>query len=281
VDVQAYLAEHARRVDAALARSVPAAEQAPGPLHAAMRHLLFPGGKRLRPALAFAGAEAVSAPPERALPVAVAVELVHTYSLIHDDLPCMDDDDERRGRPTVHVAFGEATAVLAGDALLALAFETLAGAEEGSPARLLATVRDLAEAAGSRQLVGGQHEDLHGAEARRDAARVESVHARKTGALIRAAVVGGARLGGADAAALARLGRFASRIGVAFQIADDLLDGERAHDDGASLVGLLGAEAARARAEHLLDEALAELEPFATPAEGLRELARFAVGRSL
>jgi geranylgeranyl pyrophosphate synthase len=280
VDVQAYLTEHTSRVDAALARCVPPAEQAPGPLHAAMRHLLLPGGKRLRPALAFAGAEAVSAPPGRALPVAVAVELVHTYSLVHDDLPCMDDDHERRGRPTVHVAFGEATAVLAGDALLALAFETLAGAE-GSPARLLATVRDLAEAAGSRQLVGGQHEDLHDAEARREAVRLESVQARKTGALIRAAVVGGARLGGADAEALARLGRFASRIGVAFQIADDLLDGERAHDDGASLVGLLGAEAARARAQHLLDEALAELEPFGTPAEGLRELARFAVGRSL
>jgi geranylgeranyl pyrophosphate synthase len=155
MDARAYVAERTPLVDAWLERAVPPAEAAPARLHAAMRHLLFPGGKRLRPALAFAAAEAVGAPPERALPIAAAVELVHTYSLVHDDLPCMDDDVERRGKPTVHVAFDEATAVLAGDALLAAAFETLAAGAPGIPAAaLVRAVHDLAIAAGSRELCG-------------------------------------------------------------------------------------------------------------------------------
>jgi geranylgeranyl diphosphate synthase type II len=289
VDVQAYLAERARLVDAALDRWVPPADAAPAHLHAAMRHLLFPGGKRLRPALAFAGAEAVGAAPERALPVAAAVELVHTYSLVHDDLPCMDDDDERRGRPTVHVAYGEATAVLAGDALLALAFETLARAAARDPLRALAALGDLACAAGSLHLVGGQEDDLRlqrtprrpldPRDPEQDPERIESVHRRKTAALFRAAVVGGARLGGGDDAALARLARYAEAAGVAFQIADDLLDQDEPGDDGASLVACIGAGASRARAEELLAEALAALEPFGSAAELLRELARYSVRR--
>jgi geranylgeranyl diphosphate synthase type II len=285
VDVQTYLAERSRLVDAALERALPRADAAPAVLHAAMRHLVFPGGKRLRPALAFAAAEAVGAPPERALPVAAAVELIHTYSLIHDDLPCMDDDEERRGRPTVHVAYGEAMAVLAGDALLALAFEVLAEAGASEPARVLGALRALAEAAGSRQLVGGQADDLHFEGARADLASdvragaeaVEAVHRRKTAALFGAALVGGACLAGADAAALRRLAAFGARVGVAFQIADDLLDRDR--DEGCSLVALIGEAAARARAERLLGEALEALEPFGAPAEPLRELARFAVWR--
>ena len=286
MDVQAYLAERSRLVDAALERALPGADAPPRALHAAMRHLVFPGGKRLRPALAFAAAEAVGAPPERALPVATAVELVHTYSLVHDDLPCMDDDDERRGRPTVHVAYGEAAAVLAGDALLALAFEVLAAAgSECEPARVLGALRALAEAAGSRQLVGGQADDLQIAaggadlpsDVRSRAAAIEAVHRRKTAALFGAALVGGACLAGADAGALRRLGAFATRVGVAFQIADDLLDQDQ--DEGCSLVGLLGEQAARERALGLLVEALAALEPFGAPAEPLRELARFAVAR--
>jgi geranylgeranyl diphosphate synthase type II len=244
-----------------------------------MRHLLFPGGKRLRPALALAAAEAVGAPPTRALPVAVAVELVHTYSLIHDDLPCMDDDATRRGRPTVHVAYGEATAVLAGDALLAAAFFALTAAESEHPApRLLAAARDLAEAAGSLRLVGGQVDDLHLQAQELDAARIESVHARKTAALIAAAVVGGARLGGGAPADLARLRRFGEALGLAFQIADDLLDEGRG--EACSLARVLGAPAARARAEALLAEALAELDASGERAEPLRELARHAVRRS-
>jgi len=280
VDLRAYLLERLPLVERALDAALPPAAAEPAVLHAAMRHLLFPGGKRLRPALALASAEALGAPPERALPVAVAVELVHTYSLIHDDLPCMDDDATRRGRPTVHVAYGEATAVLAGDALLAAAFFALTAAESEHPApRLLAAARDLAEAAGSLHLVGGQLDDLRLQARDLDAARIESVHARKSAALIAAAIVSGARLGGGGATELARLRRFGEKLGLAFQIADDLLDADRS--EACSLVRVLGAPAARARAEALLAEALAELDAIGERAEPLRELARHAVRRSV
>jgi geranylgeranyl diphosphate synthase type II len=269
MDVLAYLAERGQLVDRLLDRAVPPASEPPRELHAAMRHLLFPGGKRFRPALAFAGAEAVGGRPEAALPVAAAVELVHTYSLVHDDLPCMDDDVERRGKPTVHVAFGEASAVLAGDALLAAAFEVLAGAPAES-------VRELARAAGSRALVGGQADDL--ALERVDAATIESIHRRKTGALVAVAVVEGARLAGAGEAALARLRRAGECLGLGFQIADDLLDRDR--EEACSLVRVVGEDAARRRAGALLDEALAQVEGWGERAEPLRELARFAVRRN-
>jgi len=277
VDLTAYLEERAGLVERALDAAIPPACETPEPLHAAMRHLLFPGGKRLRPALALAAAEAVGAPPECALPIAAAVEFVHTYSLIHDDLPCMDDDAERRGRPSVHVAFGEATALLAGDALLAVAFRVLAVAE-GSTERLLAASRDLAEAAGSLELVGGQVDDLGFDPNDVDPARIESVHGRKSAALIAAAVVGGARLGGAGDATLVRLRCFGRTVGVAFQIADDLLD--EGDEDGCSLVKAVGRDAARERAEALLDTALRGVDTLGERAEPLRELARFAVRRS-
>jgi len=197
---------------------------------------------------------------------------------VHDDLPCMDDDDERRGRPTVHVAFDEATAVLAGDALLADAFRVLLEAD-GLPAEArVAAARDLAEAAGSRALVGGQAEDLAGAAA--DEADVIAVHERKTAALFRAAVVGGARVAGAGPATLERLARFARDAGVAFQVADDRLDAARGEaPEACSLVTVLGREAAGERAEALLASALAEVEALGEPAEPLRELARLAVRR--
>lgn len=277
MDALAYVAERTPLVDAWLERVLPPADAAPARLHAAMRHLLFPGGKRLRPALAFAAAEAVGAPPDRALPVAAAVELIHTYSLVHDDLPCMDDDDLRRGRPTVHVAFDEATAVLAGDALQAAAFEVLATGAPGIPAAaLLAALRELAVAAGSRELCGGQADDLH-FDSAGDVAAIESIHLRKSAALIAASVVGGARLGGADEATVERLRSFALEVGLAFQIADDVLDGDT--DGACSLVSALGAGAARARAESLLETALARIRSLGVRAEPLRELARFAVRR--
>ncbi len=277
MDLTAYLEERAGLVERALDAAIPPACEAPEPLHTAMRHLLFPGGKRLRPALALAAAEAVGGSPECALPIAAAVEFVHTYSLIHDDLPCMDDDAERRGRPSVHVAFGEATALLAGDALLAAAFRVLAAAE-GPTERLLGASRDLAEAAGSLELVGGQVDDLGFDPNDVDAARIESVHARKSAALIAAAVVGGARLGGADDATLVRLRCFGRAVGVAFQIADDLLD--EGDEGGCSLVRAVGRDAARDRAEALLDTALRGVDTLGERAEPLRELARFAVRRS-
>jgi len=286
VDVAAYLAERGALVDAALERALPEADAPPQQLHAAMRHLLFPGGKRLRPALALAAAEAVGAPPEYALPLAAAVELVHTYSLVHDDLPCMDDDAERRGRPTVHVAFGEAIAVLAGDALLAAAFEVLANGAPNLPAEgLLLAARDLARAAGSLALVGGQVDDLAFDAGSASVASVESIHERKSAALIAASIVGGARLAGASLPLLDRLRRFGLAVGVAFQIADDLLDERQdgAHeaggDRGCSLVPLVGIQFARERAEELLQSALRSIEALGERAEPLRELARFAVRR--
>lgn len=277
MDVQAYLAEQSARVDRVLDARLPPAEERPARLHAAMRHLVFPGGKRFRPALCLAASQAVGGDPERALPVAAAVELVHTYSLIHDDLPCMDDDVERRGRPTVHVAFDEATAVLAGDALLAEAFATVLEAEGLSADARVAAAAELAAAAGSRALVGGQAEDLSVGAGTAGAAQIEWIHARKTAALIRAAAVAGARVGGASPATLDRFREFGTAVGIAFQIADDLLD--QGDADACSLVAVLGAPAARERAETLLGEALAGLEDLGEPAEPLRELSRMAVRR--
>jgi len=185
VDVHAYMSERIPRVDVQLEAILPASDEAPESLHGAMRHLLFPGGKRFRPMLAIAACEAVGGHPDDALPIATAVELVHAYSLVHDDLPCMDDDVERRGRPTVHVAYGEAVAVLAGDALQSLAFEALThSADRYDPLTLGLVVRDLARAIGSRGLVGGQVDDLAYGPADIEAAKIESVHARKTAALI-------------------------------------------------------------------------------------------------
>jgi geranylgeranyl pyrophosphate synthase len=272
MDAPGYLAERAALLEPFLEAALPPVDEAPAPLHQAMRHLLFPGGKRLRPGLCFAACEAAGGAPERALAAAAAVELVHTYSLVHDDLPCMDDDEERRGRPTVHVAFGEANAVLAGDALLALAFEVLAGAGEA------AGVAELARAAGSRELVGGQALDLAIGDASVvDAAAIEVIHRKKSAALIAASIGLGARCGGADRALHARLVGFGLDVGLAFQIADDVLD---AADDGAcSLVAVLGAREARARAEALLAGALARIADLPARAEPLRELARHAVRR--
>jgi len=234
----------------------------------------------------------------------VAVELVHTYSLVHDDLPCMDDDDLRRGRPTVHVAYGEATAVLAGDALQSEAFAVLAeaatvgaSAPRGDEAtRLLFAVGRLARAIGAEGLVGGQQDDLAfdaetsggdprrglGTDSRpsqtRPEARLASIHERKTAALFQAAIVGGAVLGGANDDEIGRLEGFARDVGVAFQIADDLLDADS--DEAASILRLQGFEDARSGALGLVERALERIEGWGERAVPLRELARFAVRRS-
>ncbi|MAG33041.1 MAG: hypothetical protein CL908_19355 [Deltaproteobacteria bacterium] len=302
MDVEAYMAERIPLIDAGIevrfgaVASHGEAGDVPESLVGAMRHLLFPGGKRLRPVFALAAAEAVGGPSQAALPIAVAVELIHTYSLIHDDLPCMDDDDLRRGRPTVHVAYDEATAVLAGDALLTEAFAAVAegAAQAGRAEAGLQVVSKLARAAGAAGLVGGQVDDLlfeaaaGGAasqgqanravpESGTDHARLASIHARKTAALFRAAIVGGATLAGASDVERDALDAFAADVGIAFQIADDLLDA--GCDEAASILRLEGIDAARHSATGRLDRALSRIEGWGERAEPLRELARFAVRR--
>ncbi len=275
MDTAAYIEERSRLIESWLEDFVPQVDEPPRVLHAAMRHLLFPGGKRLRPLLAMAAAEAVGVAPEVALPMAAAVELIHTYSLVHDDLPCMDDDDMRRGIPTVHVAFDEATAVLAGDALQALAFEAAVTSAPDAPEQSLRAARDLVRAAGSRGIVGGQVDDVAAvsAEAPLSPAELESIHQRKSAALIAAAVVTGARVAGASDELLDRLQKFGLDVGVAFQITDDRLDGD-------GLAASLGDTLAAERAEALLMGALSSLDDLGESAEPLRELARYAVRRS-
>jgi geranylgeranyl pyrophosphate synthase len=229
MDFPAELKRHVARVERGLALHVPAPETRPARLHTAMRYSLEAGGKRLRPVLALAAADVLGAAPDAALPAAVALECVHTYSLIHDDLPCMDNDDLRRGRPTAHKAFDEATALLAGDALLTHAFVLLSTAYAATPALAHALVRELADAAGSRRLIGGQMEDLL-AEKKADAtaAELEFIHLNKTAAMIEASLVmGGLVAVGGDPSrtgTLETLRRAGRQLGLAFQIVDDILD---------------------------------------------------------
>jgi len=286
VDVDAYMAERIPLVDHAIEARLALLSETPESLQGAMRHLIFPGGKRLRPVFALAAAEAVGGPANAALPLGVAVELVHTYSLVHDDLPCMDDDDSRRGRPTVHVAFDEATAVLAGDALLTEAFAVLAdGVGSDAEAQIrLGVVTKLALAAGAQGLVGGQVDDLTfealgeaGSGSGTDATWLASIHARKTAALFQAAIVGGALLAGANEGQCSRLDAFARDVGIGFQIADDVLDADS--EEAASILRLQGIDDAKDGAEALLVRALGRIEGWGEAAEPLRSLARFAIRR--
>lgn len=288
---EARLAGWRTRIDAALAQALDSAD-VPAPLDAAMRHAVLLGGKRMRPLLTLATAS-MFADEEPAVPAAVAVELVHAYSLVHDDLPAMDDDALRRGQPTVHVAFDEATAVLAGDALQALAFDVLAAADL-PPERIVALVATLARAAGGAGMCGGQALDLAatGRSAATSLAGLERLHALKTGALIRACVRMGALSVGADGSALDALDRYATALGLAFQVRDDLLDvegdsaqlgktaGKDAAQDKATFPALLGLDASRERLAALRVDMDAALERFGTRADALRELARLAVERT-
>ncbi len=226
MDLAAYLAAEVATIDAALHGLLPPAESWPKRLHEAMRYAVFGGGKRLRPVLVRAACGAAGGDVELALEPACAVELIHTYSLIHDDLPALDDDALRRGRATVHVAFDEALAILAGDALLTLAFQVLATYPVGDTwaARRAAACALLAEAAGSMGMVGGQVEDLEATGAPPDGARLERMHRAKTGALLAASVELGALLAGAAPQRRAAFRRFGQQLGLCFQIADDILD---------------------------------------------------------
>ncbi|HZX80891.1 MAG TPA: farnesyl diphosphate synthase [Lysobacter sp.] len=279
------------RIDAALDRALDLRDSPPR-LRAAMRHAVLLGGKRMRPLLVLATGALFEADEEALLAAAVGVELVHAYSLVHDDLPSMDDDALRRGQPTVHVAFDEATAVLAGDALQSLAFDVVARARVDAGVAI-ELVRTLARAAGAAGMCGGQALDLDatGRSADVDVASLERLHAMKTGALIRASVRMGALCGRADDEALAQLDRFADALGLAFQVRDDILDveadtaqlgktaGKDAEQDKATFPSLIGLDASRARLDDLARQMEAALSRFDAAAAPLRALGQMAIQR--
>ncbi len=282
--------ERARRIESVLDRVLPPASEPPERLHEAMRYAVLGGGKRIRALLAYAAGELAHADPAAVDSAAAALELLHAYSLIHDDLPCMDDDVLRRGKPACHVAFGEATALLAGDALQSLAFETLAGAAIPDASRAVVV---LANAAGSRGMAGGQAIDLASLDSVLELPELERMHRLKTGALIRAAVRLGADCGRpVDADGNDALLRYASAIGLAFQVVDDVLDvegtaqslGKTAGKDAvqrkSTYVTLLGLTAARERIQGLRAEARSAIGGFGPPARRLDELADWIAGRS-
>jgi len=286
-----YIAAGQQRVDAALERWVPAESAPPATIHRAMRYSLFAGGKRVRPLLALAAAEAVAGEVPGIESAACTLEMVHTYSLIHDDLPALDNDDLRRGRPTCHKVFGDAMAILAGDALLTLAFQVLAQLEIDA-ARCARLVEELAVAAGTvGGMIGGQVNDLEGEGRPPDAQLLESIHRAKTGALLRASVRMGAIYAGADEAQLAALSRYGEHTGLAFQIVDDILDveqpsealGKTAGKDAAqgkiTFPAVYGIAESRRMAEQERLRAHAELDPFGDHAARLRELADLIVRR--
>ena len=291
-DSAARVAAWRARSETVLAALLPSADASPRRLHAAMRHASLGGGKRMRPLLVYATGAAFGADDATLDAPAAAVELIHAYSLVHDDLPAMDDDSLRRGRPTVHVAFDEATAILAGDALQSLAFEALADAPVDASARV-AMLRELAVAAGARGMCGGQALDIDatGNAAALDAEALQRLHALKTGALLRAAVRLGAIAAGVDAGTRAALDRFADALGLAFQIRDDLLDvesdsatlGKTAGKDvaqaKATFPALLGADASRARLDALAATMRDALMPFGARAAILATLGREAIER--
>ena len=286
-----YLRDRRGSVDRALDRLLPPADTPPGTIHAAMRHSVFAGGKRIRPILAIAAAEACGGSGV-ATEAACALECVHTYSLIHDDLPALDDDDLRRGQPTCHKAYGEAVAILAGDGLLTLAFQIVAGLNLSADTRV-ALVADLSAAGGTKKgMIGGQVADLEAEGSAATPAHVEYIHRAKTAALIRASVLFGAHCAGADPPRKRALGDFGSRIGLAFQIVDDILDvvsssedlgktaGKDRLQDKATYPALHGIEGSRRRARECLNDALRAVELFDESAEPLRSIARLIVERS-
>jgi len=294
VDTSALIETARQRVERALAEHLPGPEILPARLHQAMRHATLRGGKRVRPMLVYATGHAVGLAPERLDAPACAVEMIHAYSLVHDDLPAMDDDDLRRGQPTCHKAFDEPTAILAGDALQALAFKVLASDDgnDSDPELRLRMVATLANAAGSRGMAGGQAMDLEAVGKDLDLAMLESMHIHKTGALIRASVILGA-LGRADLSQQVydQLDHYGKCVGLAFQIQDDILDvvgdtneiGKRQGADQAlgkpTYVSVLGLDGARKRTQSLFDEALSSLEIIGDRAEPLRWVARMLLAR--
>ena len=293
-DLDAYLKERRQLVDAALDGFLPREDTPPPSVHRAMRYSVLAGGKRLRPILVIAGAELVGAQPSRVIPTACALEMIHTYSLIHDDLPAMDDDDYRRGRLTNHKMFGDAIAILAGDALLTLAFQLVAqnAALTGVDARVVCdVVAEIAVAAGTLGMVGGQVVDIESEGKTLTPEALEYIHIHKTAALLRASLSVGARLGGADAAALAAVGDAGQSLGLAFQIIDDILDvegslatlGKTAGSDErkqkVTYPALHGIEASRREARRLIERTKSRLAVFGARSAPVCALADFVVER--
>ena len=280
-------------MDKELDRLLPGADAYPPSIHQAMRHSVFAGGKRLRSILCIESGRLFDGYPKSLLRLGCALELIHTYSLIHDDLPALDNDDLRRGKPTCHIAFGEATAILAGDALLTLAFETLSLPGPPSAECKLRVIQELSHAIGTRAgMVGGQVVDLETAGESADAARLEYIHTAKTGSLIRAAVRSGAIYAHAAEPDLERVTTYGEKVGLAFQIADDLLDvlgsrealGKSVGKDGrqskATYPALHGVEASRQIASRLVSEACEILGPYGSRAVRLQEVAHFLIARN-
>ena len=278
--------------DEALERLLPPASQYPSSIHQAMRHSVFAGGKRLRPILCIEAAQMIAGwVPSGVEELGAALEMLHTYSLIHDDLPALDNDDLRRGRPTCHKAFGEATAILAGDALETRAYEVLASLQCPAEARV-AIIAEIARATGTIEgMIGGQVMDLEAEHTRADAQTLEYIHRAKTGALLTASVVSGGLYAGATHEQIAALRTFGQNIGLAFQIVDDVLDvtqtseqlgktaGKDTATEKATYPALFGIDASLAKADELIAKADAALDPFGRRAETLREIARFLVER--
>lgn len=295
MDLKAYLKERIALVDEALEECLPQESERPESLHKAMRYSIFAGGKRVRPILMLAACEAVGGDIRQAMSAACAMEMIHTYSLIHDDLPAMDDDDFRRGRATNHKVFGEAIAILAGDALLTEAFRLVSDpgfAASADPAARLFVIHEIATAAGSYGMVGGQVVDMESeGKPDMDLPTVQYIHTHKTGALIKASVISGALLGRANGDQYRAIQRYGEAAGLAFQIADDILDiegtteeiGKDAGSDQArgkaTYPAVMGLSAAKEEARSMMNEALAALEIFGPEADPLREIAKYIVER--
>lgn len=291
LNLQAYLSVKIELVNKGLKELLRGEEEYPQNLHRAMHYSLFAGGKRIRPVLVLAAAEAAGGRVDEALNTACAFECVHTYSLIHDDLPAIDNDDLRRGVPTCHKAFGEAAAILAGDALLTAAFELVAATKTSDPSRVIKVITELSKASGSAGMIGGQMVDIESEGMEVPFPVLEYIHIHKTGELILAAVRSGAIMGGAGQKEIEALSKYGKSVGLAFQIADDILDVEGSADEMGKNTGgdekkgkatypsLIGLDESRNRAEELVSIALKALDGFDEKADPLRAIARYIVQR--
>lgn len=294
MDTPQFLIHRSQQIDDALEKLLPAATEHPEVIHQAMRYSVFAGGKRLRPTLCLEAGRVVNADEPEVIPVACAIEMIHTYSLVHDDLPALDNDDLRRGQPTVHKKFGEAIAILAGDALLTRAFQVLSAHKVSDIAvkKSMLVIEEISAAVGTvGGMIGGQVADLEAEGKFISRNLLQDIHSFKTGALIRASVRAGALMGNAAAAQLDALTIYGKKIGLAFQIVDDILDvvssaevlgktpGKDRSTQKATYPAMYGLEKSRREARHLVDEAIIALGGFGAEAEPLRELARFFVER--